>query len=180
MVLFLASHLKEPPTSWRESLFTFIRMFKMFPKLNIDEGRRKSICLCCNLFHSGWFCVYDRYQGWQLFVTLVFILGNVYDLIYHKQKEKGKWGGGICRAGVLCAFSMVFLNEKDYNLANPHLAVIKRDLYMYIFAWLQKKSRACDKHSSSFPFYYCFFWLQVRRSYFKLWMILQRIAGFPK
>lgn len=68
-----------------------------------------------------------------------------------EQMEKGKWIGGKRRPGVLCAFSVVFMNERDYNLANPHLTVIKRDLYMYIFAWLQKKSRACDKHSSSFP-----------------------------
>lgn len=97
-----------------------------------------------------------------------------------EQKEKGKWAEGKCRAGVLCAFLMVFLNERDYNLAKPHLAVIKRDLYMYIFAWLQKKSRACDKHSSTLLSLSVSVCLQVRRSHLELWVLLQKIAGFHR
>lgn len=170
---FLASHLKLPSKRRREiCLFTFTRMFQMFTKLNRDEGRRKCVFLCCNLFLSGWFCVYDRYHGWQLFVTLIFILGNVYGLIYHRTKGE--------RAGVLCAFSVVFLNERDYNLANSHLVVIKWDLYMYIFAWLQKKSGACDKHSSSLLSLSVSVCLQVRRSHLELWVLLQKIAGFHR
>lgn len=47
---------------------------------------------------------------------------------------------------VLCDFSTFPLNNPDSDLANPHLAIIRRDLYMYIFAWLHKKSRASYKH----------------------------------
>lgn len=68
-----------------------------------------------------------------------------------EQKQKGKCGGvkqgRSMSTEVLGAFSMFFLNEWDNNLANLHLAIIERDLYMYIFAWLHKKSRASYKHS---------------------------------
>ncbi len=97
----------------------------MFTKLNRDEGRRKCVCLCCNLFLSGWFCVYDRYHGWQLFVTLIFILGNVYGLIYHRTKGE--------RAGVLCA-SQWYSWMKEIIIWQIHISSLSSEIYTCIYS----------------------------------------------
>lgn len=89
-----------------------------------------------------------------------------------EQKEKGK-----CGRGILCAFSTFSLNDRDNNQANPHLAIIRRYLYMYIFAWLQKKRRASYKQPkrAAPPTFIAFFCLQVRSH---LSVLVQEIAFF--
>ncbi len=160
-----------PSKSWRE-ICLFTRMFQMFTKLNRDEGRRKCVCLCCNLFLSGWFCVYDRYHGWQLFVTLIFILGNVYGLIYHRTKGE--------RAGVLCA-SQWYSWMKEIIIWQIHISSLSSETYTCIYSPGCKR-RAGLAINTPPPFLalsvsVC---LQVRRSHLELWVLLQNIAGFHR
>lgn len=43
-------------------------------------------------------------------------------------------------------FSLLLLKRCDYNLATAHFRGLKRDLYCYSFALLQRQMRACPEH----------------------------------
>lgn len=48
-------------------------------------------------------------------------------------------------------FSLLLLKRCDYNLATAHFRGLKRDLYCYSFALLQRQRRAFRKHPEMVP-----------------------------
>lgn len=68
----------------------------LLESLNTSTNSYLPVCVCSACMYSIWlhglsWRFYDDYQVWQLFVVTIFMLHNVFNIIYRRLQEGKKW-----------------------------------------------------------------------------------------